>query len=155
MTALRLSSAHWVRAFGLIPSAGRGFYDIETTIERGYPLFTCFSIIVLLPLSWQGHVHFHTVAFLCVSMSGWGRSLVDHFSTCIGWIGTSFTRNLGCYLVVGVGPAGFGVPPIRQRAVGAALTALPKYKYPPTFLIFPTFLFSLSSSILLIFLVSS
>ena len=43
MTALRLSSAYWVRAFGLIPSAGRGFYDNETTIERGYPLFHLFS----------------------------------------------------------------------------------------------------------------
>ena len=70
MTALRLSSAHWVRAFGLIPSAGRGFYDSETTIERGYPLFTYFPIIVLLPFSWRGHVHFYNVAFLCVSMSG-------------------------------------------------------------------------------------
>ena len=91
MTTLRLSSAHWVRAFGLTPSAGRGFYDSETTNERGYPLFSCFLIIVLMLLSWQGHVHFHAAAFLCVSMSG-GVLL-----QC--WIGTSFTCNLGYNVV--------------------------------------------------------
>ena len=69
MTALRLSSAHSVRAFGLIPHAGKEFYDSETTIERGYPYSLYFPTKVLMPLSWRGHVYFNNVAFLCVPMS--------------------------------------------------------------------------------------
>ena len=118
MIALRLSFAHSVRAFGLIPSAGKEFYDRETTIERGYP-FHLFSIYRTHAHELAGTCSFpHHRISACISAGAlftgplhWATSL-GHFTACIGSMGTLFACNLGSlysllYCIIKVTPYSF------------------------------------------------
>lgn len=99
MTALRLSSAHLVRAFGLILRAGRGFYDSATTIERGYPFFHFVSDYRPHALDLARACSFLNPRISVCILCWMGRSSVDYFSTYIGRIGSSFACNLGYNIV--------------------------------------------------------